>query len=185
MIKLRFAHDLRKPVSTFQDHALKAETRDAGAAANIKHLPGDERACRIGEEHDGARNVVAAAETARPEWLWPARLARSLPAGTTWPNISVSSIGPGATTFTVMPARRELERPGSRHADHAGLGRRIDGAGRQAQRRARGDQHDAAVLSLAHARQAPPARAGSRRRDEAASGRSGLPAGHRGEDWAG
>jgi len=50
-------------------------------------------------------------------------------------------------------AGRELERPGARHAEDARLGRRVGGAGRHAERRARGDEHDPAVGRFLHRRE--------------------------------
>ena len=49
--------------------------------------------------------------------------------------------------------RRKLQCPGAGHADHAGFGRRIDGARLQAERRPRRHQHNAPELPLPHARQ--------------------------------
>ena len=62
-------------------------------------------------------------------------------------------MGPGATTLTVMPSGASSSAQGPRHAQHAGLGRRIHRARGQAERGARRQEHDPAEALCPHRRQ--------------------------------
>ena len=80
-------------------------------------------------------------------------------------NISVSAIGPGATTFDGDSVGGEFERPGAGQPQHAGFGRRIGRALCKSQHGARGNQHDPAVVRLLHGGQIGLHQRQRRRRD--------------------
>ena len=95
------------------------------------------------------RDIRRAPRGALPESTARSPHVSALSSGMIESNTSVSSIGPGATAFTVMPGG-ELESPGAGQANHAGLGRRVNRTFGESQNGPGGHQHHPPVVRLLH-----------------------------------
>jgi hypothetical protein len=127
------------------------QASDRRATADVQRLARDEAGFTIGKERHGTRDILGPAQPAdRDRCASAARFGLSF--GSTPSNISVSSIGPGATTLTVTPCGASSSaqvragracRPSSMHTRCASRARAPRAT----------DQHDAAEMRATHRRQ--------------------------------
>src|SRR5258708_5275700 len=125
---------------------------DAGTAADIEYLAGDERRFARREEQHSVGNVLGLAQPLHRDGIGQRRLALAASLDDLVEHVRALDRA-GRHHVDRNAEGCELERPGAPHADHSGLGGGISGAALRTERRTRGDQHDAAEACRFHLRQ--------------------------------
>src|SRR5690606_21399292 len=123
---------------------------DGDATAHIVSLSGHEAAAFVHEIGNGVSHVLGLADTANRYACQ--QLARRFALGVVRRVEEFRADGPRGDGVHCDAVRRQFQRPGARHADHAGLGGAVERAFTLTERGSGTNVHDPAATQLAHAR---------------------------------